>query len=691
MWLGKIAEYASAFVNLSGQLRALLMATEGWRPDHVSVSFFTKFIACQCRHGTKFLFELTDGQLNVVRKDQMDQASHRALTAEQNRGYPKVTSNKSSEGNEGNSSNSTAVAPRAQQRVQTTDPCGILERFIQKITDGIWKEAGTAFRRYRIIGSITALCKDPVKWFSDQKNKDELSFRLENLGDISSLIPEMEKIASSYASISLMEKIFDKPSNAAGASEKNAIVNVGAGKNEAAEDDAFVEGYSISEGDPNIKDDAVAADIINADGKKLTYDDFLGEFKKAFLQKPGLQRMIDRTFEDVFPGYANAVNLDAVNRKKAFVTIPGSVDFDGKIFKIETNLEKIKSFFQESEWSESQENISEIIAQKLSNAPANVAKYLRQLDRGPIKTFSGHVEAEKPVSSASRIFRYALDTATKSIQTRQSEKRGQVGSTTSVKKIKAEPGKKVKANPETKVKASPETKVKASPDKKASATLGEECNTIPAILYTSADEFIRNMIEPAIVDLASDKLPFNQELQIAYNFFHAINIVISRCSEDKLPFYISLVESKFHDILGKSERHISTFAFQRAAAKFRDEKHNGTVDRSALVEKFINSSIFPGEDGPKGRLSILVQYHIKNFLGAWEKLTIQGENADEIDKLSVVNKLVRSLKTLKEPLDAVERISFTEVINENFRKFSSTLTPLENEIREGIEEPIEKI
>lgn len=354
----------------------------------------------------------------------MDRAIHHAFTAEQKSAYPQGNSNEGSKGNEGSAIHPPASAPRALERVQTRNPCGILERIVQTVVDAIYEKAGTAFRRYHIIESVTAFCKDPEKWAADERNQQELKFRLEKFGDISSLNPELEKIASSYASIPLLHTLCAKLSDAG-----NNITNRTA--------------------------DAVADNNADADSGKLEYERLFKELKRAFLQNSGLQRMIDHTFEDVFPGFANAVKLDSRNRIKAFGTIYGPQDFEGKLFRIEADLKSFLSLCTNDERNRVQQDLAKIIAEKFIDGPENVAANLLKFKADRKGDFSKRVEGKNNSSPERKLLYSALDAAATAIEERKLKKKNQ--------DVIAPPGDKVVHAPSKIVKRAPAQEARKAP------------------------------------------------------------------------------------------------------------------------------------------------------------------------------------------------------------------------------------
>lgn len=357
-----------------------------------------------------------------------------------------TTKNKNSlQGESRSLSHSAPPDRRAASLPRTDNPCGILERIVQTVVDALYKKAGTAFRRYQIIGSVAALCKDPEKWAADEKNEQELKFRLKEFDDISSLKPELEKIALAYASVPLLQRLFNKPGNA-GDNRTNPAADAAADNNNT-----------------------------NADCAKLEYEDLLKELKMAFLQKSGLQRMIDRTFENVFPGFANAVKLDTRNRIKAFGTIYGTNDFEGKIVKIELDLKDFLSICTDDERNRVQQDLTDIIAKKFIDGPANIATNLLKFKTDRAKDFSRRAEGKNIFNPETNILYSAIGAAIKAIEERKLKKKDQ--------DVIAPLGDKVIKTPAKMVKTALAQKARQAPDEKLTATCDESISS-PAKLVS---------------------------------------------------------------------------------------------------------------------------------------------------------------------------------------------------------------
>lgn len=165
---------------------------------------------------------------------------------------------------------------------------------------------------------------------------------------------------------------------------------------------------------------------------------------------------------------------------------------------------------------------------------------------------------------------------------------------------------------------------------------------------TEIEELIKSEIEPAIVNLASDTMTFDQELVLANNFFRAIELVSEKSASENWRFDIDFAKKIFDELLGESKKHVSAFAFHRAAKTFCDGKSATNIDRADLIKPFTDSKIYQKSDSEESDLSNLINQYFKTFLHATEK-TAEDDKDDWLNPYAAERKLIRSLKALKEP------------------------------------------
>lgn len=202
----------------------------------------------------------------------MDHAINHALTRKDICGMPATSSNEGSSTNEAISNNSLVPAPRMHGRPQTVNPYSIFERIIQAITDAFDKDVGATFRKYRIIANVTEFCKHPESWSKDAKSISELQFRLEELSDMSILMPELAKLGTSYASVQLIERI-----------------------------KFLAESLGDSDRDP--------LNVVNSANYKL----LLTKLRESCLDIPGLKVVVNGFFKNVNLSFDKAVGADSKN------------------------------------------------------------------------------------------------------------------------------------------------------------------------------------------------------------------------------------------------------------------------------------------------------------------------------------------------------------------------------------------